>query len=266
VTGSQGDLALLAAACGLIGLFIGSFLNVVIHRVPAGESVVHPRSRCPGCGAEIAWYDNIPVLSWLVLRGRCRGCGERISIRYPLVELGTALLFAATAWWTGLAWVLPAYLYLAAISVALSAIDLDTKRLPDRIVLPSYVVAAVLLALPALLDDGGADYVRALLAAAALFAFYFLLAFIYPAGMGFGDVKFSGVLGLYLGWVSWGAVIIGTFAAFVLGAVVGIAVLVGGRGGRKTKVPFGPFMVLGAYLGLLAGDPIASWYTGLIGV
>jgi leader peptidase (prepilin peptidase)/N-methyltransferase len=267
VTGSpEADLALLVGACGFLGLFIGSFLNVVIHRVPLGESVVHPRSRCPGCGAEIAWYDNIPVLSWLLLRGRCRGCGEPISARYPLVELLTGVLFAATAWWTGADWELPAFLYLAAIAVALSAIDLDTKRLPDRIVLPSYVVGAVLLALPALLDARGDDYVRALLAALALFAFYFLLAFIYPAGMGFGDVKFAGVLGLYLGWVSWAAVIVGTFAAFVLGAVVGIAVLVLGRGGRKTKVPFGPFMVIGAYLGLVVGSPLATWYAGLLGL
>ncbi len=260
------DLALLAGICGFLGLFIGSFLNVVIHRVPAGESVVHPRSRCPGCGSEIAWYDNIPVASWLVLRGRCRSCAEPISVRYPIVELLTGVLFFAVAWWSGLSWQLPAYLYLAAIGIALSAIDLDTRRLPDVIVLPSYVVALVLLALPALLEDRWDDLLRAVLAAAALFAFYFLLMFVYPSGMGFGDVKLSGVLGLYLGWVSWGLVAVGTFTGFLLGAVVGVGAMVLGKGGRKTKVPFGPFMVIGTFVALFVGQAIVDWYVALIGL
>ena len=182
---------LLAVAAGILGLLIGSFLNVVIHRVPLGESVVHPRSRCPGCGTELAPRDNVPVLSWVLLRGRCRTCGEPISPRYPLVELGTAVLFAAVAVWCGLSWALPAYLYLAAISVALSAIDLDVRRLPDKIVLPSYVVALVLLLLPSIAEGRWDAYLRAALTGVGLFAFYFLLALIYPAGMGFGDVKLS---------------------------------------------------------------------------
>lgn len=259
-------MAPLIVLSAVVGLLIGSFLNVVIHRVPRGESVVSPRSRCPGCGTEISARDNIPVLSWLLLRGRCRTCGEPISARYPLVELLTGALFAAVTWWAGASWELPAYLYLAAIGVALSAIDLDTKRLPNAIVLPSYVVALVLFLLPAVLDGAWDDYLRAVLAGLALFAFYFLLAFIYPAGMGFGDVKLSGVLGIYLGWVSWALVALGTFAAFLLGAVVGIAVIVGGKGGRKTKVPFGPFMIIGTFLALFFGQSVVDWYSGLIGL
>ena len=259
-------MAPLIVLSAVVGLLIGSFLNVVIYRVPRGESVVSPRSRCPGCGTEITARDNIPVLSWLILRGRCRTCGEPISARYPLVELLTGALFVAVTWWAGATWELPAYLYLAAIGVALSAIDLDTKRLPNAIVLPSYVVALVLFLLPAAIDGRWDDYLRAVLAGAALFAFYFLLAFIYPAGMGFGDVKLSGVLGIYLGWISWALVALGTFSAFLLGAVVGIAVIVGGKGGRKTKVPFGPFMVIGTFLALFFGQAVVDWYAGMIGL
>lgn len=251
---------------GVLGLLIGSFLNVVIYRVPAGESVVRPRSRCMTCGHEITAAENVPVVSWLVLRGRCSGCGSRISRRYPLVELGTGILFGLTAWWVGLSWTLPAFLYLAAIAVALSMIDLDVHRLPDAIVLPSYVVALVLLGLAAALDGTWDQLLRGVLAGLALFAFYFLLVLVYPSGMGFGDVKLAGVLGLYLGWVSWGAVVLGTFAAFLLGAIVGIGVMVAGKGGRKAKIPFGPFMFLGAGLALVAAAPVVDWYVGTLGL
>jgi len=257
---------LLAVAAGILGLLIGSFLNVVIHRVPLGESVVHPRSRCPGCGTELAPRDNVPVLSWVLLRGRCRTCGEPISPRSPLVELGTAVLFAAVAVWCGLSWALPAYLYLAAISVALSAIDLDVRRLPDKIVLPSYVVALVLLLLPSIAEGRWDAYLRAALTGVGLFAFYFLLALIYPAGMGFGDVKLSGVLGIYLGWYSWGLAILATFVAFLLGAVVGVVVMVRTREGRRTKVPFGPFMLVGTFLALFVGQRVIDWYVAGIGL
>jgi leader peptidase (prepilin peptidase) / N-methyltransferase len=257
---------LLAVAAGILGLLVGSFLNVVIHRVPLGESVVHPRSRCPGCATELAARDNVPVLSWVLLRGRCRTCGEPISPRYPLVELGTAVLFGGVAVWCGLSWSLPAYLYLAGISVALSAIDLDVRRLPDKIVLPSYVVALVLLLLPAVAEGRGDAYLRAALTGVGLFAFYFLLALIYPAGMGFGDVKLSGVLGIYLGWYSWGLAILATFVAFLLGAVVGVAVMVRTREGRRTKVPFGPFMLLGTFIALFFGQRVIDWYVAGIGL
>jgi leader peptidase (prepilin peptidase)/N-methyltransferase len=249
----------------VFGLVVGSFLNVVIYRVPRGESIVKPRSRCPSCGGEIRGYDNIPVLSWLVLRGRCRDCKAPISVRYPLVELATGLVFVIMTARFGATWDLPAYLYLAAIGVALSMIDFDVKRLPDAIVLPSYVVAGVLLLVPAVVDGAWHDYLRAWLGAAALFVFYFVIRVIYPAGMGFGDVKLAGVLGLYLGWLSWGVLVIGGFLGFMFGAMVGIALIVVGRGGRKSKVPFGPFMVLGAWTAIVVGQWLWDSYTGTIG-
>lgn len=251
---------LIAVFVGILGLVIGSFLNVVIWRVPRDESVVSPPSACPGCGASISSRDNIPVLSWLLLKGRCRACGEPISKQYPIVEAATALLFVATFLWLGLDWALPAFLYLAAISVALFMIDLQHKRLPDRIVLPSYLVSLALLVIPAALDGAWDSLLRAALAGAALFVFYFALAFIYPAGMGGGDIKLAGVLGIYLGWVGWGAVVVGGFAGFFLGAVLGVGLMLVGLAGRKSKVPFGPFMILGTYVGLLWGQGIADWY------
>ncbi len=253
--------AVLPLLAFLFGLLIGSFLNVVIHRVPRGESVVSPGSRCPGCGSEIAAYDNIPVVSWLVLRGRCRHCGEPISWRYPAVELLTGAVFGLLAWQLGLSWELPAFLYLGAVGVALAFIDLDTKRLPNALVLPSYLVAAVLLALPALLDDRWDDYLRMVLGGLALFAFYFVLAFIYPSGMGFGDVKLAGVLGMYLGWLGWGAVIVGGFLGFLLGGIVGGGLMLARRAGRKSAIPFGPFMVAGALIAVFVGPAIADWYS-----
>lgn len=254
----------LVLGCLVFGLVIGSFLNVVVWRVPRGESIVSPPSACPSCGHQIRAYDNIPVLSWLVLHGRCRDCGEPISMRYPLVELGTACLFAVAALVIGLDWALPAYLYFAAIAVALSLIDLDTKKLPNAIVLPSYPVALALLLLPAALDPAWDSYVRALLGAVALFAFYFLLAFVYPAGMGFGDVKLAGVIGLYLGWLGWGPLIVGAFLGFLLGAVVGGGLMVARRAKMKTAIPFGPFMLLGAWLAVVWGQPLADLYTGAL--
>lgn len=251
--------------CFLLGLLIGSFLNVVIWRLPRGESLSHPGSHCPGCGHAVRPYDNVPVVSWLLLRGRCRDCGARISPRYPLVELLTGVLFGVMAWEFGATWELPAYLYLVAVGVALAFIDLDTRRLPNALTLPSYVVGLVLLAVPAVLDSRPDDLVRAVLGAAALFGFYFLLALIYPAGMGFGDVKLAGVLGLYLGFLGWDAVIVGGFAGFLIGAVVGVGLMVAGRARRRTAVPFGPSMLAGTLVGVLWGSVLGSWYLGVLG-
>jgi leader peptidase (prepilin peptidase) / N-methyltransferase len=249
----------------VLGLFVGSFLNVVVHRLPRGESVVRPRSRCPGCGTQLAWYDNVPVVSWVVLRGRCRTCREPISVRYPLVELLTAAVFGVLAWRLGAVWELPAFLYLGAIGVALGAIDIDTRKLPDRIVLPSYAVAAALLAGAALLEHDWHPLLRAVEGGLALYAFYALLWVVYPAGMGFGDVKLAGILGGYLGWLGWDVLVVGGFAGFLLGGVFGVALMVAGRGGRKTKIPFGPYMLAGALAGIVWGQQIASWYTGVLG-
>lgn len=255
-------LTLVLAA--VLGLIIGSFLNVVVWRVPRGESIVRPPSACPACGHPIRPWDNVPVVSWLALRARCRDCGEPISARYPLVEAGTAVLFGAVAWRFGLAWELPAYLYLAAIAIALALIDLDVKRLPDAIVLPSYAVAAVALGAAAVAQGEYTPLVRAAIGGAALFVFYFLIAFAYPSGMGFGDVKLAGVLGIYLAWLGWGSLVVGAFAAFVLGGVYAIGLLLARRASRKTGVPFGPWMLVGAAVGVAVGEPLWDWYLGLM--
>lgn len=252
---------------GLLGLAVGSFLNVVVWRVPRGESVVHPPSACPRCGHAIRARDNVPVLSWLLLRGRCRDCGEPISARYPLVEAATAVLFAAAAVLTGISWTLPAALYLVAVSVALTLIDLDVKRLPDAIVLPSYPVAVALLALASWNPGGTSDWTSmrdALLGGAVMFAVYFVLCLVYPAGMGFGDVKLSGVLGLYLGWVGWSALVVGWFAAFLLGGLYAVGLLVARRANRRSGIPFGPWMLAGAAVGLVLGDDLWAMYAQLL--
>ena len=249
------------------GLLIGSFLNVVIWRVPRGESIVRPPSACPVCGQAIRRRDNLPVISWLWLRARCRDCRTPISARYPLVEAGTALTFLAVFLQFGVAWAVPAYLYLAAIAVALALIDLDVHRLPDAIVLPAYPVAIVLLGLASWSPGGVSDWsalVRALIGGAALFAFYFVLAVAYPAGMGFGDVKLAGVLGLYLAWIGWGALVIGAFAAFLVGGVFSIGLLVAGKATRKSGIPFGPWMLAGAAIGIGAGEQLWSAYLSVL--
>ncbi len=257
---------LLAALVGALGLLIGSFLNVVVHRVPRGESVVSPPSACPSCGTAIRPRDNVPVAGWLLLKGKCRHCAAPISPRYPLVEAATGVLFAVMALRFGLDPVLPAYLYLAAVGLALALIDLDCKRLPDALTLPSYPVAAVLLGAAALAGSDSGDFVRALLGGAAMFAVYFGLCFAYPAGMGFGDVKLSGVLGLYTAWLGWGAWAVGLFLGFFVGGVFGIALIAVKKGGRKTAVPFGPFMLLGALIAVLAGPELAQGYADLTGL
>lgn len=249
--------------CGLLGLMIGSFLNVVIWRVPRGESVVSPPSHCPGCNTPIAPRDNVPVVSWLLLRGKCRHCGEPISSRYPFVEALTAALFAGTAAWFGPVAQLPAYLYLAAVGIALAAIDLDVQRLPDSLTLPSYAVGAALLGVASGVHGNGWSFIRALIGMAALFGFYFTVALIAPRGMGFGDVKLSGVLGLYLAWLGWAELAVGAFAAFVVGSVISVGLVLFAGAGRKTKVPFGPFMIAGAFIGIVAGHPLAHAYTHL---
>jgi leader peptidase (prepilin peptidase) / N-methyltransferase len=273
-------LLTLAVLIGAFGLLIGSFLNVVVYRVPAGLSIVSPPSACPSCGAEIKPYDNVPVVSWLVLRGRCRNCAEPISPRYLLVELGTGVFFALVAWrfWPfgagatdagqSVAGILAllAYLYLAAISVVLALIDLDTHRLPNAIVLPSYLVGIVLLGASALLAHEPGALLTAAIGAAAAFAMYFLLAFAMPGGMGLGDVKLAGVLGLFLGFLGWGPLVVGVFAAFLLGGLFALALVVLRRAGRRSGIPFGPWMLAGAWLGIAVGAPLIDSYLTLTGL
>jgi leader peptidase (prepilin peptidase)/N-methyltransferase len=251
---------ILVALTAVVGLLVGSFLNVVIWRVPRGESVVSPRSRCPNCGHEIRGRDNVPILSWLLLHARCRDCGTRVSARYPLVELATGVLFGLLAWHFGLHLVLIAYLYLAAISVALALIDIDVHKLPDALTLPSYPVAAVLLTAGALEAHEPFDLVRAAIGGVALFALYALLWFVYPRGMGLGDVKLAGVLGMYLGYLGWGTLAVGAFFGFALGGVIGVTLMATGRATRKSKIPFGPFMLSGALIAVFVGARLAHAY------
>jgi leader peptidase (prepilin peptidase)/N-methyltransferase len=254
---------LLVVPLAVLGLLIGSFLNVVVWRVPRGESVAHPPSACPGCGHVIRARDNVPVLSWLLLRGRCRDCGTPISPRYPLVELGTAVLFALVAARLD-PWAVPAFAYLAAIGVALALIDLDTHRLPNVIVLPSYPVLAALLALASWGTGDWPAMLRAVIGGAALWAGYFLLCLAHPRGMGFGDVKLAGLLGGALAWVGWGAFAVGAFGAFLLGGIFSVVLLVSGRATRGSGIPFGPWMLLGAAVGIAVGAPLWHAYLGLL--
>ena len=273
---------MIAIGAGFFGSLIGSFLNVVIFRVPAGRSIVSPPSACGSCGAAVRPFDNLPVLSWLVLRGKCRDCHATISARYPLVELGTALFFAAVAWFVlsgpradaGIAGgqtiatvlVLVAFLYFAAISVALTMIDLDTQRLPNSIVLPAYPVGAVLLTAAALFAGQPERLATMAVGGVGLFVLYLAMASLYRGGMGFGDVKLAGVIGLYLGWLGWGALAVGAFGAFLLGGLFSLVlVLTRGATGR-TAIPFGPWMILGAWVGIFAGEQIATAYLALFGL
>ncbi|MDI6105318.1 prepilin peptidase [Actinoplanes sp. NEAU-A12] len=254
-------LAPLFGIVALLGLAIGSFLNVVIHRVPRDESLVTPGSHCPECGNPVRARHNVPVLGWLMLRGRCADCGTRISARYPLVEAGTAVLFVAVAARFGWSWELPAYLYLAAVAIALAMIDLDVLRLPNKIVLPSYAVAAALLVPVSLVAGDPADLLRGLFAAGLLYVLYRVLAL---WGMGGGDVKLAPLLGFYLGWLGWSAVMVGAFAGFVLGGLVGGVLLALKLASRKSRIPFGPYMLAGAFLAVFAAAPLADWYTNLL--
>jgi leader peptidase (prepilin peptidase)/N-methyltransferase len=247
-------MTLLPAAA--FGLILGSFLNVVAWRLPSRMSLSLPASHCPSCETPIKPYDNIPVLSWLILRGRCRSCSEHISARYPLVEAATAALFVAVvAVHHANTAALVLGLVLVTFLVPIALIDLDHRIIPNRLTLPAAILALVL---GTALDPGGE--VERLIAGAAAAAVLGLPALIRPGGMGMGDAKLVGVLGLYLG----AAVVPAFFVAFVAGTVIGIAIIMrkGMSQGRKTAVPFGPFLALGAIVGVLAGNELVSAYLG----
>jgi leader peptidase (prepilin peptidase) / N-methyltransferase len=244
-------LAIALAAVG--GLLVGSFLNVVAYRLPRGESLVHPRSRCPSCGTQLRAVDNIPVVSWLALRGRCHHCGAPVSARYPLVELATGALYAAVVATQDDGARIVLGLLLVTALVPITLIDLDYRIIPNRITGPAAIAALVAIAV---LDT---DFlVEALLGAVAGGGFFFIAAVLYPRGMGMGDVKLAGVLGLYLGRAVAPAILI----ALIVGVIVGAAIIArkGAVEGRKTAVPFGPFLALGGIVAFFVGNELVDAY------
>jgi leader peptidase (prepilin peptidase)/N-methyltransferase len=237
---------------GLLGAAVGSFLNVVAQRLPRGESIATPRSRCPRCREPLRRRDNVPLVSWLALRGRCRGCGEPIPARYPLVELACTVTFVAIAAVRGVDENLLLELPLAAVLIGVAAIDLEHHIVPNRIVLP----AAIFGVLAAAIVKPG-ELPELLAAGAGAFAALLVAALAYPAGMGMGDVKLAGVMGLYLG-VSVAPALLAAFAA---GSIVGLAILAReGTGARKKGVPFAPFLALGGIVALVVGPELVDLY------
>jgi leader peptidase (prepilin peptidase) / N-methyltransferase len=239
----------------VVGAIFGSFLNVVAYRLPRGESLSRPRSRCPQCQTPIRPYDNVPVLSWLALRGRCRSCRAPISARYPLVEAVTGLLCGLVVLRYGFDEDAILGLVLVLLLVPITLIDLDHRIIPNKLTLLGAVLAPAILALTA--PDAIPEH---LIAAAAAGGFFLLAALAYPRGMGMGDVKLAFVLGLFLGR----AVAPALFVALVAGTLVGAAIIArkGAAEGRKTAVPFGPFLALGGVVALLVGDAMVDWYLG----
>jgi leader peptidase (prepilin peptidase)/N-methyltransferase len=254
-------LGLLIGFCGLLGLVVGSFLNVVIYRVPRNESIVAPRSSCPACGAQIRERDNIPVVSWLVLYGRCRDCRAPISARYPLVELACAGLFAGTAARFGHEWELPAYLALFAGLLALSCIDVERMILPKKIVYPLTVLVAALLLLAAAETARWHDYLIGVICGVAWFVVFFGMNLASPRLLGFGDVRLSFVLGLALGWLGLGYVLLGFFAANLIGAVVGLALIATKQMERQSRIPYGVFLAAGCAVAVFAGPELLRPFT-----
>lgn len=242
-----------AALATVLGAVLGSFFNVVAHRLPRGESLSRPRSRCPSCGTQIRAHDNVPVVSWLLLRGRCRACREPISARYPLVEAGTAALCALVVAVRGphVDAVLGVALVLLLVPIAL--IDLEHQRIPNVLTGLGAVVAVVLVT--GLEPDRLPAH---LIAGAAAGGFLLLAVLAYPSGMGMGDVKLAAVLGLFLGRAVAPAMLVALLAGTVAGAAV--MARVGVHAGRRTRIPFGPFLALGGLVGVLAGDTIVDWY------
>src|SRR5256714_7825959 len=243
---------MLPAFVAPLGLIIGSFLNVVAYRLPRGESIVKPRSRCPTCGTEVRAIDHIPLLSWLVLRGRCRHCSAQISARYPIVELVTGVVFALVALARGPSPELIVDLPFAAMLIAVADIDLEHRIVPNRILAPMAIWA---VAASAVVRTGKLP--ELLIAGAAAFALLLLAALAYPGGMGMGDVKLAGVMGLCLGLPVAPALLV----AFFTGSLVGIAIVLRhGAAARKRAVPFGPFLALGGLVALVAGHELVQLY------
>lgn len=245
---------------GILGAVLGSFLNVCIYRMPREVSIVFPPSACPACGERIRPYDNIPILGWLWLRGRCRSCRARIAVRYPAVESLFAAVLVLLAWKYGLSWELPVAAYFAGAMIVVTLIDLDAGIIPDSITLPGTVLGL----LAALVMPIG--FLDAVVGAALGFLLLLGIAWGYQRltgeeGMGGGDIKFAAMLGAFLGW---SGLLLTIFLASLAGTVVGVSLMLAKRGGRKTPLPFGTFLAPAGLLILLWGHDLLVWYIGLL--
>jgi leader peptidase (prepilin peptidase)/N-methyltransferase len=248
----------LAAVGGLGGLIVGSFLNVVAYRLPRNESLVAPGSHCTSCGTAVKPYDNLPLVGWLLLRGRCRACHVQISARYPLVEAVTAILAVAVILAKSSPHDIALGLGLVVVLVPVALIDFDHRIIPNKIMLPAAIAALVIG-----LVTRPSGVPEQLIAGAAAGAFFLVFAVAYPRGMGMGDVKLAAVLGLFLGRSVAVALIVGVFVGAVVGGIV--MARLGVAKGRKTAVPFGPFLAFGGVVGLLLGPTIVHWYLHSMG-
>lgn len=255
----MGDAWVRALVAVPFGLAIGSFMTVVATRVPAGESVLRPRSRCPSCGAEIRNRDNVPVVSYLLLRGRCRSCDTRIPARYPVLELATAVLVVAGAAAYDRVWVAIMIAVFLSLMPVIAWIDIERRIIPNRITYPAFVGFAIFVVI-ARLAGGGTDPVRGLIGALLYGGVLFVVAVI-SRGMGMGDVKLALVIGVVLGSIGLAWVGVAAAAAVLFGGVGGIVALMIGRD-RKSMIPFGPYMAAGAIVASFWGAPIADWYLG----
>jgi len=236
----------------VFGLVVGSFLNVVIARLPEHRSLWAPRSACPSCGTAIAWHDNIPVLSFLALRGRCRACGAAISARYPVVELGTAILWTLAYRQFGLTTEFAAAIVLLSALVVITGIDLAHQMIPDVITLPGTVTGFV-----ANLATGHVSWLDSLLGIAVGGGIFLIIIVASGGGMGGGDMKLGAMLGAFLGWK---VLLLSVFVSVLLGGALAVGLLAAGRRGRKDPIPFGPFLALGGAVGLFWGDRLLHWY------
>lgn len=261
------SLALVLLLSGIFGLVIGSFLNVCIYRLPRGKSIVSPPSACPRCSTPLRPWENIPVVSYLFLRGRCRGCGEPISLRYPLVELLNGALYVLVVYTFGTGWHLPLLFAFVSALVVITFIDLDFQIIPDVITLPGIVIglAAASLVLPDPFALGSvtpqdAQIVGITNAAIGFLlggGLFYLIAVLSRGGMGGGDIKMMAMVGAFMGWK---AVLLTTFLGSLAGSLIGVFLILFKGKGRKTRIPFGPFLALGAVITLFLGEPLLRWY------
>ncbi|WP_138315763.1 prepilin peptidase [Rhodoluna limnophila] len=265
---------LLVAIATLLGLAIGSFLGVVVTRTVSGQSdLVRERSHCPGCRAKIRWFDNVPLLSWVLLGGRCRTCRGPISTLYPTLEMVTAAYFGGVTYWAFSDWawfseeqaaagvlVLVAMLWFGSAGIALAAIDVKTMELPDAIVTSIYLVCLSSLVAASLISGDSDSLIRGAVGCLSFLAVYGVLVFFFPRAMGMGDFKLSGSLGFILAWFGWGEAILGALFPFALASIFGLVLIWLGKAGRKTAIPFGPWMIVGTVLGLWFGGALWNSY------